>query len=78
MKVVYINAVPYGSTGRIMFSLADNVRNEGGKTICTTGFSWRKCNRDDYIMTSNIFEKYFHTLLSKFTGKIGFFSYIAT
>jgi len=78
MKIVYINAVPYGSTGRIMFSLADNVQKEGGKTICTTGFSWHKCKRNDYIMTSNIFEKYFHTILSKYTGKIGFFSYIAT
>lgn len=78
MKVVYINAVPYGSTGRIMFSLADIVQKEGGRTICTTGFSWRKCSRNDYIMTSNIFEKYWHTVFSKYTGRIGFSSCIAT
>lgn len=78
MKVVYINAVPYGSTGRIMFSLADIVQKDGGKTICTTGFSWRKCSRDDYIITSNIFEKYLHTIFSKYTGMIGFLSLIPT
>ncbi len=78
MKVAYINAVPYGSTGKIMFSLADIMQQEGNGTICTTGYSWRKCMREDYIMTSNIFEKYLHTLLSKYTGKIGFFSHVAT
>lgn len=78
LRVLQINAVPYGSTGGIMFSLADVLEAKGDHVLCTTGFSWRKCERSDYFMTSNILEKTIHTYLARITGRIGCFSYLAT
>jgi glycosyltransferase involved in cell wall biosynthesis len=78
MRILQINAVPYGSTGSIMFSLADLAQARGDATLCTTGFTWKHCHRSDYVMTSNIFEKTLHTWLARFTGRIGSFSVLPT
>ncbi len=78
MRIVQINAVPYGSTGRIMFQLADALQAAGDKTFCTAGFTWKRCERQDFFLTSNIFEKTLHTWLARFTGRIGCFSKGAT
>lgn len=78
MRILQINAVPYGSTGRIMFQLADAVEQDGGEALCTAGFTWKKCSRPDFFITSNIFEKSFHTWMARFTGRIGCFSRRAT
>jgi glycosyltransferase involved in cell wall biosynthesis len=78
MNVLQINAVPYGSTGSIMFSLADLAESRGDEVLCTTGFTWKGCRRADYVMTSNIFEKTLHTYLARITGRIGCFSVIPT
>lgn len=78
MRVVQINAVPYGSTGRIMFQLADAVAADGGEALCTAGFTWKGSDRQDFFLTSNIFEKTAHTWLARLTGRIGCFSVGAT
>lgn len=78
MKLVQINAVPYGSTGSIMFSLADIMEERGHQVLCTTGFTWKGCDRPDYVMTSGIVEKSVHTWLARITGKTGGFSSLAT
>ncbi|MBE6649502.1 MAG: glycosyltransferase [Ruminococcaceae bacterium] len=78
MKVFYINGVSYGSTGRIMFQLADKVKECGGDALCTAGFTWNKCEREDFFQTSGLFEKKLHTELSKITGKHGGYSLIST
>lgn len=78
MRIVQINAVPYGSTGRIMFQLADALEKRGHKVLCTSGFTWRKSSRADFFVTSNIFEKTAHTYLARLTGRTGGFSYMAT
>jgi glycosyltransferase involved in cell wall biosynthesis len=78
MRILQINAVAYGSTGNIMFSLADLAQSRGDETMCTTGFTWKGCQRPDYVMTSNIFEKSLHTYLARFTGRIGCFSVFPT
>ena len=78
MKLVQINAVPYGSTGSIMFSLADIMEEQGHQVLCTTGFTWKGCDRPDYVMTSGIVEKSVHTWLARITGRIGGFSTLAT
>ncbi len=78
MRILQINAVPYGSTGRIMFQLADAVQAQGGQTLCTAGFTWKKSNRPDFIMTSGIVEKTVHTYLARITGRLGCFSHHAT
>lgn len=78
MRILQINAVPYGSTGRIMFQLADAVQEQGGQTLCTAGFTWKKCNRSDFVITSGIVEKILHTHLSRITGRHGCYSRHAT
>lgn len=78
MKVLYINVVAYGSTGRIMFSLADEIKKEGGNALCTSGFTWAKTHRDDFFITSGLVEKKLHTELSKITGKHGGYSHLST
>lgn len=78
MRIVQINAVPYGSTGRIMFQLADALEAEGHQVLCTAGFTWKKCDRQDFFVTSNILEKSLHTFLAALTGRIGCFSTGAT
>lgn len=78
MRILQINAVPYGSTGRIMFQLADAVQARGGQTLCTAGFTWKKANREDFVMTSGLVEKILHTHLSRFTGRHGCYSRHAT
>lgn len=78
MRVVQINAVPYGSTGRIMFQLADALLARGDQTLCTAGFTWKGSDRADFVLTSGIVEKSFHTWMARFTGRIGCFSRGAT
>lgn len=78
MRIVQINAVPYGSTGRIMFQLADALEQEGHQVLCTSGFTWKGCSREDFFITSNIVEKTIHTSLAGLTGKIGSYSIGAT
>ena len=78
MRVLQINAVPYGSTGRIMFQLADAVQARGGQTLCTAGFTWKKADRPDFVMTGGIWGKTAHTYLARLTGRIGCFSRHAT
>jgi glycosyltransferase involved in cell wall biosynthesis len=78
MNLIQINAVPYGSTGSIVFSLADIMEHQGHQVLCTTGFTWKGCDRPDYVMTSGIVEKTVHTWLARITGKTGGFSTLAT
>lgn len=78
MNIAFINAVPYGSTGKIVFSLADALQKEGHRTLCTAGFTWVKAKRKDFFLTSGIAEKTLHTFLARRTGKIGTYSVHAT
>ena len=78
MKVFEINGVAYGSTGRIMFALADSLEAEGNQVLCTSGFTWKTVKRPDFFLTSNIVEKTIHTYLARITGLNGCFSIIAT
>lgn len=39
MKVFEINSVPYGSTGRIMFQIAEKVIEHGGETITSCSYT---------------------------------------
>ena len=78
MRILQINAVSYGSTGRIMFQLADAVRAGDGQTLCTAGFTWKRAKRSDFVMTGGILGKTMHTYLARVTGRIGCFSSHAT
>lgn len=74
MKVFAINAVPYGSTGKIMFSLSEMLLNKGDESLCAVGFSWHKSNRDECRIVGNICTKTFHMYMSKFFGNHGCYS----
>lgn len=78
MKLLSINSVPYGSTGKIMFALSDIAKRNGFDTLCTCGYTFVKSNRSDCFITSNIVQKFLHKELSYLTGKEGCYSYFAT
>ena len=78
MRILYINSVPYGSTGNIMFSLADYMAENGHETYCTAGFTFCGCKRDDFFITSGVFEKFLHKQLAYLNGRTGFYSDGAT
>lgn len=78
MRVLQINSVIYGSTGKIMFSIADMIKNAGGDVLCTSGFTWKKTEREDFFLTSGIVEKTIHTYAARITGYNGGFSHMAT
>ncbi len=78
MRIAQINAVSYGSTGRIMFQLADALKQEGHSVLCTAGFTWHRPEREDFFLTSGLAEKSVHMALARVTGRIGAFSVHAT
>lgn len=78
MKVILINAVPYGSTGKIMFSVSKLVQRNGGKTVAATGFSWHKVSHEEHKFIGNLFTKSLHMFLSKLCGNHGCYSSFST
>ena len=78
MRVVGINSVPYGSTSKIMFSVLDTAKKYGWESLSTTGFSWVRCNRKDYFVTSGFAAKAVHMFLSRISGYHGVFSIVST
>ena len=78
MRVFQINAVPYGSTGRIMFQIAQLLEQKGHQALCTTGFTWKKCTCRQHFITSNLLEKTWHMTMARLTGLNGCFSVMAT
>lgn len=78
MKVLQINSVVYGSTGHIMFSIADILKETGNEVLCTAGYTWKKTKREDFFLTCGLLEKTFHMYGARLTGYNGCFSKMAT
>ena len=78
MRVFQINAVPYGSTGRIMVQISQLLEQQGHEALCTTGFTWQKSTYEHHFITSGLIAKTWHTYLARFTGLNGCFSVMAT
>lgn len=78
MKIMLINSVPYGSTGKIMFSISKIVKEKGGSAVAATGFSWHKVQYEEHELIGNIFTKAAHMYLSNFFGNHGDYSVIPT
>ena len=78
MKIAMINAVPYGSTGKIMFSLSDIATERNHEVKCTTGYTKVGCNRSDWFVTSGFLGKGIHKVLATITGYRGLFSLAPT
>lgn len=85
MKVVEINTVNYGSTGKIMFQVAELLRKNGNEvvTYSTNVYSrgsYRKVDKSipEHRYYGSFFENFVHCLLAHFTGKNGSYSRFAT
>lgn len=79
MKIAFINAVPYGSTGTIVKQLMYKSENQGDEVIAF--FSWSKKKHRFYranVYNGCLFEKIIHIVGSKITGRIGCFSIFDT
>jgi hypothetical protein len=75
-KLAIINAVPYGSTGKIVRGIDSVARKKGMETLVF--YSWtkrlRKSNGENVVVTSFL-GKLIHMALAKFTGKNGAYSF---
>ena len=80
MKVFEINAVPYGSTGRIMFQIAEKVESLGGEAITACSYTKPRGIHfpQKHYPIGGALGKYLHMLLAKRTGKHGCYSRFAT
>lgn len=79
MKIVEINMVDYGSTGKIMFQIADCAR-ERGHTVHTYSKKWKnqKKKYPEHFFYGFYFENGLHVLLNKLIGFQGYFSFFGT
>lgn len=80
MIIFEINSVPYGSTGRIMFQIADTVKSMGGTAYTSASFTKSRgehFTRMHYKIGGAI-GKTAHIMLAKCTGRHGCYSHFAT
>lgn len=80
MNIFEINSVPYGSTGRIMFQIADTVKSIGGTAYTSASFtkSRREIFPDTYYRIGGAVGKTEHIIFAKLTGRHGCYSHFAT
>lgn len=84
MRIAIINMLPYGSTGKIMFQIADTARNEGisVKTYSTVPYDKKekKVNVDlkDHYEWGSRAENRWHYYMGSLFGKNGCYSHIGT
>lgn len=78
MRVLFINAVPYGSTGKIVRSIAEKCSSNGD--VIAIYYGWTKKNKKshDGVLVGSFFGKAIHMILSKMFGLEGSFSIIDT
>lgn len=79
MKIAEINMVDYGSTGKIMFQIAECARKRG-HVVKTFSKKWRKQNKkdNDHYFYGTTLENAFNVIFSKLIGFQGLFSYFGT
>ena len=81
MRVLEINAVPYGSTAKIMLGIADVAKQDSGIQIYTSsGYSTHPIKNlpKKYFQIGSIISKSAHKIASTVTGFDGCFSYFTT
>lgn len=78
-KLAIINAIPYGSTGKIVRGIEEIARDKSWETFIY--YSWtknyKKSDRDN-IMVGSFLDKSIHIFFSKLTGYNGCFSFFDT
>lgn len=80
MKIVSVNSVNFGSTGKIMLQIADTARKAGHEALVaypSSGSNKRNSSPDDITIGSAI-SRNIHLVLGRYTGRAGTFSRIAT
>lgn len=78
-RLAIINAIPYGSTGKIVRGIAGVAQNNGWDTF--TYYSWTKAlpkSNKPNVMVGSFLSKFIHIAMAKLTGKAGCFSKRAT
>lgn len=80
MTVFEINSVPYGSTGRIMFQIADTVKAAGSVAYTSASFTKSRGEHfpETYYRIGGAVGKTEHIILAKLTGRHGCYSHFAT
>ncbi len=81
MRIASINGGVFGSTGKIMFGIADVAEENGMETRCfspITGPNRFEQPRHAYTKIGSYRGRQFSTLASRITGRIGGYSFIAT
>ena len=79
MNIAFINAVPYGSTGKIVSQIADCAEKNGDNVLICV--SWAKRHhkyRRKNVFEGSFLEKAIHILLGRITGCTGCFSVFDT
>lgn len=76
MKIIQVNCVSYGSTGRIASDIHKKLLSLGHESYFAFGMG--KSEVENTIRISNWFDNRLHIRLSNFTGLHGLFSVIAT
>ncbi len=80
MRVFEINSVSYGSTGRIMFQIANAVQSAGGIAYTASSYTKPRGEQfpDTYYRIGGAIGKTVHIILAKLTGWHGCYSHYAT
>lgn len=84
MKIAQINMIPYGSTGKIMFQIAETARKEGyeARTFSTVPFDKNPKSimnlPNDHFVFGSLQENKRHYYLGSLLGKNGCFSHHGT
>ena len=80
MKIFEVNSVPYGSTGRIMFQIANLVNAMGGTAYTSSSFTKSRGEHFTcaHYKIGGAIGKTAHIVLAKCTGRHGCYSHFAT
>ena len=76
MKVVFINCSSYGSTGNIIYDLHRRLTKSGDESYVFFGIG--NPREKNWFRTVSPFGLHLHAVLSRLTGKQGYFSFFAT
>lgn len=79
MKIVSINTVFFGSTGKIMLGINELAERNGHETMSVSGYVLNEKNPpENAVVIGGFLSKAIHKTLAKLTGCQGCFSYFAT
>lgn len=81
MRVVQINGGVFGSTGTIMFGIAETLKKNGDKCLCFSPVTTTNRNREpgfEYEKIGTFNSRRLNVLLNRITGSEGCFSYFVT